>query len=581
MYHKNQVHTDEFRRLETARRTVLDDKANEDLWKKQLGKHAEETARQKLEAENAAAALAALGGSRNISGAEEVERGLEEVKWREQISRTEDGSVSNEMKLLALQSLQNSLRIMSMNMSMSIKTEPSASAPATPAAQATEVQKQPQESYLNLLARFAKRESEERRSKSISDNNNNVCDDRREMSSNASVNAADKDQDPVLPTKEESSVKRTQMWLQQVNKYRHRPPKEELEANHDELWEQQISRVKKNPVRSPLEPEEIVIEDESEAPVTAQSPVPVARVSRSNTFNSNNNNNSNNNLNIINNNNNNTIINNNTPEGVTIFPARIILAHPVTAAAPGTATLTFAPQFLASHAGDHQPQPLKVFLHQPLVAAPQEPRLSTDTEHSRMTPVSRVTTPVTRDQSHVSRDHTPAPPSRDSSPARGSVPVEDGSMLKSLLLDTMKRKRSSSNDTDVASKRSSTSNKTGESSRSSRPVSIPEAPSDILRKRLLGWVDPPPAPPTAPPTPKAARREERTAARSQSNNSNNNNNNNNQPGVFQMDLENKEEQRSPASDAAKTQSSKKENVVTYANTSVLKHLLHRYTETKQ
>merc|ERR1711879_447791 len=82
-----------------------------------------------------------------------------------------------------------------------------------------------------------------------------------------------------------------------------------------------------------------------------------------------------------------------------------------------------------------------------------------------------------------------------------------------------------------------------------------------------GWVDPPPAPPTAPPTPKAARAEERTAARSQSNNSNNNNNNNNQPSVFQMDLENKEEQRSPASDAAKTQSSKKENVVTYANTS--------------
>ena len=44
----------------------MDDKANEDLWKKQLGKHAEETARQKLEAENAAAAaLAALGNAAN------------------------------------------------------------------------------------------------------------------------------------------------------------------------------------------------------------------------------------------------------------------------------------------------------------------------------------------------------------------------------------------------------------------------------------------------------------------------------------------------------------------------------------
>ena len=56
MYHRNKVHTDEFWRYELTknRRTVTDDKANEDLWKKQLGKHAEETARQKLEAETAA-----------------------------------------------------------------------------------------------------------------------------------------------------------------------------------------------------------------------------------------------------------------------------------------------------------------------------------------------------------------------------------------------------------------------------------------------------------------------------------------------------------------------------------------------
>merc|ERR1719167_1620396 len=67
---------------------------------------------------------------------------------------------------------------------------------------------------------------------------------------------------PLPPTKEESSVKRTQLWLQQVNKYRHKPPKEELDANHEQLWEQQISRVKRNPVRSPLEPVEIVIEDD-------------------------------------------------------------------------------------------------------------------------------------------------------------------------------------------------------------------------------------------------------------------------------------------------------------------------------
>ena len=73
MYHRNQIHTDEFWRYELTknRRTVMDDKANEDLWKKQLGKHAEETARQKLEAENAAAALASLGSARSITEPEE------------------------------------------------------------------------------------------------------------------------------------------------------------------------------------------------------------------------------------------------------------------------------------------------------------------------------------------------------------------------------------------------------------------------------------------------------------------------------------------------------------------------------
>merc|ERR1719174_2408768 len=127
----------------------------------------------------------------------------------------------------------------------------------------------PQDSYLSLLAQFAKKESEER---SLAENANGES---------SSMGAR---QPAILPAKEESSVKRTQMWLQQVNKYRHKPPKEELDANHEQLWEQQISRVKRNPVRSPLEPEEIIIEDELEAPV-ARSPVPVPRISRASTIN--------------------------------------------------------------------------------------------------------------------------------------------------------------------------------------------------------------------------------------------------------------------------------------------------------
>ena len=531
MYHRNKVHTDEFWRYELTknRRTVTDDKANEDLWKKQLGKHAEETARQKLEAETAAATLAALGAAtqekkENVEGeveGEEAGRVGEEVQWLEQIqrgARDQDQGVSTELKLLALQSLQTSLRFMSMGMSVqqpAVKTEPGP-APA-----------QETGSYLSLLAQLAKRESEERRSKSEA----------------AAPPPALAEPGPAPPTKEESSVKRTQLWLQQVNKYRHRADTSapgDTAANHEELWEQQISRVKRRPVRSPLEPEEIVIEDEVEA-APPPSPAPRSRTSRASTLNNNNNN-------IIVNNNNS--INNNNHESVTIFPARIILAHPV--APPGqaaTATLTFAP---AS-------QPLKVILH-PAPAPPQDTppapppadRASTDTEPSR----------------RGSREQSPA--SRGA--GAGAGPAEDGSMLKSLLLDRMKRKRSSSNDTDSASKKSSSSNNTtgeSKSSKSSRPIPIPDAaPNDILRKRLLGWVDPPqppaPAPQDAPASPPAP-----AAPRSQSSNGRGG-----EAGgaVFQLELE---------APAAASEDKKKENVVTYANTSVLKHLLHRYTETKQ
>ena len=537
MYHRNKVHTDEFWRYELTknRRTVTDDKANEDLWKKQLGKHAEETARQKLEAETAAATLAALGAAtqekkENVEGeveGEEAGRVGEEVQWLEQIqrgARDQDQGVSTELKLLALQSLQTSLRFMSMGMSVqqpAVKTEPGP-APA-----------QETGSYLSLLAQLAKRESEERRSKSEA----------------AAPPPALAEPGPAPPTKEESSVKRTQLWLQQVNKYRHRADTSapgDTAANHEELWEQQISRVKRRPVRSPLEPEEIVIEDEVEA-APPPSPAPRSRTSRASTLNNNNNN-------IIVNNNNNNSINNNNHESVTIFPARIILAHPV--APPGqaaTATLTFAP---AS-------QPLKVILH-PAPAPPQDTppapppadRASTDTEPSR----------------RGSREQSPA--SRGA--GTGAGPAEDGSMLKSLLLDRMKRKRSSSNDTDAASKKSSSSNNTtgeSKSSKSSRPIPIPDAaPNDILRKRLLGWVDPPqppapapqdakPAAPASPPAPAAPRSQSSNGRGGEAGGA-----------VFQLELE---------APAAASEDKKKENVVTYANTSVLKHLLHRYTETKQ
>merc|ERR1719225_2052389 len=103
MYHRNQIHTDEFWRYELTknRRTIMDDKANEDLWKKQLGKHAEETAKLKLEAEAAAVAAAAAATENDGSS----------------VQKANNENVSTEIKLLALQSLQNSLHFMSMGMS--------------------------------------------------------------------------------------------------------------------------------------------------------------------------------------------------------------------------------------------------------------------------------------------------------------------------------------------------------------------------------------------------------------------------------------------------------------------------------
>merc|ERR1719278_2219455 len=155
-----------------------------------------------------------------------------EKKWLEQIKRTNNNNNNNnsqdtsaqsqpstEMKLMALQSLQNSLRFMSMGMSgtqmsaMSnlqmptmanmedqvIKVEPASALP-------------PQESYLNLLAQIAKRESEER----LNNNSNesivaiDTGDEKRKETSSNDDTVNTNDNIPVLPTKEESSVKRTQ-----------------------------------------------------------------------------------------------------------------------------------------------------------------------------------------------------------------------------------------------------------------------------------------------------------------------------------------------------------------------------------
>lgn len=606
MYHRNKVHTDEFWRYELTknRRTIMDDKANEDLWKKQLGKHAEETAKLKLEAEQAAAAAAATAAAiaendgasvqtANEEKASENNNQDENNKWLDQINRAGTSQASNEnvtteMKLLALQSLQNSLHFMSMGMSgpqfaamsslqrfanLQNISGPESAAPAqikleNPAGAA------PQESYLSLLAQIAKKESDDRfdNMKPTIDTGDNQL---KEMSSFTNTNNGSSDNVlPLPPTKEESSVKRTQMWLQQVNKYRHKPPKEELDANHEELWEQQISRVKKNPVRSPLEPVEIVIEDDSDASIREyagnspfQPPRPLSRHSRRST------------------------INNNNNESITVFQTKIVLSQP--AGPQGTAALSLPQQFI-SQPGPSGLSP-KVFL-QPTHVQPKIENQGSNPQD----PTDHFKAPNDQEMGRPSPAQTPAP--REQSPAPVAHCGEDASMLKSLLLDRMKRKRSSSIETDANSKKSSSSNVP----MVSKPMSIPEQPQDILRKRLLGWVDPP-APkespkqerPTAPVDAQRSQEPSTAPLRSQAGQ----NINQNYGQVFQIDLNQEEEsiRNSPprisppplnrpevGNDSTENKSTKKENsgakkenTVTYANTSVLKHLLHRYTEMNQ
>ena len=551
MYHRNKVHTDEFWRYELTknRRGVMDDKANEDLWKKQLGKHSSTTpaqpgpSHQKSAETAAAAALAALAAKADVG--QETSSSIIPGS-----AEDTDANVTTEIKLLALQSLQNSLRFFSGL--GTVKTE----------AQLETQQQDTKESYLNLLAQLAKKESEERVN---NNNNNNPGDEQTTYSSNDL---------PTLPTGEESSVKRTQMWLQQVNKYRHKVPKEELESNHDELWEQQISRVKKNPVRSPLEPEEIIIEDEVETD-------PAPRHSRSSTFNNNNN--------IVINNNN----NNNNDGGVAIFPARIILAHPVVHGSPGSATLTLQNNFLTTAGQNtflsptHGSQPLKVFLHQPVVApVPVEP------QQQQPGPAPRDSSPASWPQQALgNRASVSSDQSRANTPAsRASTNQESGdraaanerpandqqdSMLKSLLMDRVSRKRSGSDEnTDAASKKSTNDNNASNQStkpgESSKLIHIPEAPKDILRKRLLGWVDPPAEQANQRPASRPA--SNASANQRSASNASANQRSGTQEEMFPMDLE------SNQGTSQQNKSCKKENVVTYANTSVLKHLLHRYTD---
>ena len=258
MYHRNKVHTDEFWKYELAkhRRTVLDSKTNEDMWKKQLGKHASEEDLSEM-------------GHRSRSLEVHDRQGLtdQSERWLEQIKRStssdpnQNSQVSAEMKLLALQSLQNSLQMISMKLP---PPPPPAVAAAPPAAAPKEESPRPvsppavtqppqnQQGYLTLLAHLsAQRKAEEAPVAPVAPAAPRVL---RQTSDSAVLNLSE--------MKEESAVKRTQLWLAQLGQYKQKSFQDEMDRNHEELWEEQIAKVKSHPVKSPLEPIEITIAEE-------------------------------------------------------------------------------------------------------------------------------------------------------------------------------------------------------------------------------------------------------------------------------------------------------------------------------
>ena len=540
MYHRNKVHTDEFWRYELTknRKTVLDDVANEDAWKQQLGKHAEEAAKLKKEAAEAAAAAATEENVSRPATPAAVQAGSQTGGWISEVNRRSSTAanapaaqtlepVTTEMKLLALQNLQqnlqSSLHFMSMGMAapqLAAMTslqrlaglQSSLTAPASDQQQQVKMEPSapPQDSYLSLLAQFAAKESEER---SLAEES-------------SSMGAGSRQAAPaILPAKEESSVKRTQLWLQQVNKYRHKPPKEELDANHEQLWEQQISRVKRNPVRSPLEPVEIVIEDDGEKSGCSFEGSPRHTIRSSVSRRS-------------------TLTNNNAmQEGSVVYQA----------GASYTSPLVFPP------AGCPTP-PIRIPTPHQAAATPPPPAFS---------------------------------PSPNASPA---PPLEEGGLLKSLLMDNRKRKRSSSKELG-----SDPNPKKSPSPRLSLPrpaAATPEPPlssdTDILRKVLMGIKEPSAGKETQrrpldtagrsqdPPVMfiEAPARQPKEAPTVQKPMAVNNNNNNNslvsgKPGTSRSSSEESGDKKTSSA------AIQKEKESTYAKTSVLKHLLHRFTGANQ
>lgn len=124
---------------------------------------------------------------------------------------------------------------------------------------------QTQQSYMDLLAQI--RASNENSDKTSSSQYTPPSSTPSLVKETApALTEVTRDSLPALPDiKEEPAAKRTQMWLAQLGNYKEKTIQEDLDRNHDELWEEQIARVRKNAIQlsAPRKAVEIVLDDDA------------------------------------------------------------------------------------------------------------------------------------------------------------------------------------------------------------------------------------------------------------------------------------------------------------------------------
>lgn len=494
MYHRNKVHTDEFWKYELAkhRRTVLDSKTNEDMWKKQLGKHANEEELQQQRSRS----LEIVDRSKQSHHVDD--RWLDQIKRTTSSDANQNSQVSTEMKLLALQSLQNSLQMMSMKLPTAPpkvqEEEKKLNSPAEPS----------KEGYLTLLAHLSAQRSK--------------ASEQEQTSAPPRVGQRSQSESSGMPPylsemKEECATKRTQMWLAQLGQYRQKNSfQDEMDRNHEELWEEQIAKVKQFPVKSPLEPIEITIEDQEQdikAGLKAVLPPPVSEEPPS------------------------------PPPALNVISIKTSAIQRVE-----NQPRTFSLSLEINNNDQQQQQPPR---HIPVPLLPTSKPLMALVQNQAGPKRKLLDIPDDDPIIHVQEQE-----STDDDQAvihvESKEPVEDqGSVLKSLLMDRLPRKRplSPAKAEQPPAKRLSLASTAG-------------GESDILRRRLLGikaeameeqvLIKPKFQPPTATITSQQ-----------------------------QLDEQQGNQGQSSPVDLSKAEPQPQQPMKNYTQTSVLKHLLYRYT----